>query len=127
VKGDFKILAEGASGGNVPLFRLYDPSGTRIVSLYRQNLDADKIRVTHSGVGVTTTGRLPLNTWGFFELYVIIAGTGTSTLELKLDGNLVYQTTTASLGTAGVVTVQIGNETKAQAFTLVADNISVRG
>ncbi|HEX9350257.1 MAG TPA: Ig-like domain-containing protein [Gaiellaceae bacterium] len=123
--GDFKILTEGASGGNVPILRFFEPSGTRIISLYRQNLDGDKIRVTHSGVGFTTTGRLPLNTWGFFELHVITAGTA-STVELKLNGQLIYQTSTASLGTAGALNVQIGNETKAQAFALVADNISVR-
>src|SRR5207253_2754652 len=36
VTGDFRILVEGASGGNVPLFRLYDAVGARLVSLYRQ-------------------------------------------------------------------------------------------
>jgi hypothetical protein len=123
--GDFKILTEGASGGNVPILRLFDPSGTRIISLYRQNQDGNKIRVTHSGVGFTTAGVLPLNTWGFFELHVITAGTA-STVELQLNGQLIYQTSTASLGTAGTLNVQIGNETKAQAFALVADNISVR-
>ena len=68
---------------------------------------------------------LPLNTWGFFELHVITAGTA-STVELQLNGQLIYQTSTASLGTAGTLNVQIGNETRAQAFALVADNISVR-
>src|SRR5690349_23569279 len=35
--GDFQVRQAGASGGNVPFFRLLDPSGTRLVSVYRQN------------------------------------------------------------------------------------------
>src|SRR5919197_766042 len=67
--GDFQVLQQGASGGNVPFFRLLDPSSARIVSVYRQN---------------------------------------------------------GSSGTAGVSTVQIGNDTAAQAFALVADTIDVQ-
>ena len=40
-----------------------------------------------------------------------------STVEVRLNGSVIYQTTSASLGTAGVSTVQIGNDTAAQAFT----------
>ncbi|HEV8688332.1 MAG TPA: Ig-like domain-containing protein [Gaiellaceae bacterium] len=127
VSGDFQILQEGAAGGNVPIFRLFDPAGVRLLSLYRQNQDLDKIRVTQSGIGVTTTGRLPLNTWGHFDLHVITAGAGASTIEVKLDGVLVYTTTTASLGTTGVLTLEIGNDTVAQTFRLVADSISAKG
>jgi hypothetical protein len=126
VSGDFQILQEGAAGGNVPIFRLFDAAGTRLVSLHRQNLAGNEIRVAHSGSEVTTTGRLPLNTWGHFDLHVITAGTGASTIEVKLDGIVVYTTTTASLGTAGVLMFQIGNETVAQAFRLVADDIAAR-
>jgi len=35
----------------------------------------------------------------------------------------VYRTTNASLGTAGVGALQIGNDTKRQPFTLVADDV----
>jgi hypothetical protein len=124
--GDFRITQEGASGGNVPILRLFDSSGTRLISLYRQNLDGNKIRVTHSGVGFTTSGTLALNTWGRFDLHVITAGTGVSTVEVFLNGTVVYRTNTASLGTSGVATVQIGNDTAKQTFTIVADDISVR-
>jgi len=124
VKGDFQIQLEGASGGNVPILRLFDAAGVRLVSLARQNADRDKIRISHGSVGVTTTSRLTLNTWGHFELHVLVAGTA-STVEVFLDGTLVYQTTTADLGTNGVSMIQIGNETKTQAFRLVADNIVV--
>jgi hypothetical protein len=45
---------------------------------------------------------------------------------LHRRASLVFRTTTATLGAAGIGTVQIGNETKKQAFALVADNIEVR-
>ena len=106
-------------------FRLFDAAGTRLVSLYRQNQDADKIRITHSGSGVSTTGRLPLDTWGRIELHVVVAGTA-STIVVKVDGVEIYRTAAASLGTAGVTTVQLGNNTAGQAFRLVADDVVAR-
>jgi hypothetical protein len=39
---------------------------------------------------------------------------------------LVYSSTTASLGTAGIATVQIGNETAKQAGAVGADNTTAR-
>jgi hypothetical protein len=126
VTGNFRVLTEGASGGNVPFFRLFDSSGTRLVSLYRQNLSGDKVQVNYNGTTFITTGRLPLNTWGQLELHVITAGTGASTVEVRLDGTLVHQSNTASLGTSGILTMQIGNETAKQTFTLAADDITAR-
>src|SRR5438067_6304723 len=60
--GDFQVLQQGASGGNVPFFRLLDPSGTRIVSLYRQNGTTGTIGLTYGGLHPATTGKLALNT-----------------------------------------------------------------
>ena len=125
VSGDLDILQEGASGGNVPFIRLFDPAGTRLLSLYRQNQSGNKVQVGYGGGNFITTGTLALNTWGHLELHVITSGASTSTVEVLLNGTQVYRSTTASLGTSGVLTVQIGNETKAQAFTLAADNITV--
>ena len=48
-------------------------------------------------------------------------------MEARLNGTLVYTTTAASLGTAGVQAIQIGNDTSAQAFGLYADTIAVDG
>jgi hypothetical protein len=126
VSGDFQVVQEGVSGGNVPLFRLLDSTGARIISLARQNLDSNKIRVTYGGTGYTTTGRLPLGTWANLELHIIVAGTGASTVEVRLNGALIYQTSSASLGAEGVATLQIGNDTTKQTFTVVADNIAAR-
>jgi hypothetical protein len=123
--GDFDVLKEGASGGNVPFFRLLDPSSTRVVSLYRQNATGGKIGVTYGGSHFSPSGSLPLNTWGTLSLHVVING-ASSTVEVRLNGTLIYQTTSANLGTAGVSTLQIGNDTAAQAFNLVADTINVQ-
>jgi predicted phage tail protein len=125
VTADVKILAEGISGGNVPIIRLFDPSGTRVVSLYRQNLSANAIRIAVGSTHFATTGTLPLNTWGHFELYVIAAGTGVSTVEVRLNGGVIYSTAIATLTTAGIKTVQFGNETKNQPFSLLADEVRI--
>ena len=123
--GDFRVLQQGASGGNVPFFRFLDPTSARVVSVYRQNVTASKnIFVSYGGSFFQTTGSLPLDTWGKIELHVITNG-ATSTVEVRLNGTLIYQTTSASLGTAGVSTVQIGNDAGAQAFELLADTIDV--
>ncbi len=124
VSGDFQITVEGASGGNVPIFRLFDSSGTRLMSLYRQNQDSDHIWVGVGSNHYSTTGDLPLNTWEHIDLHVITAGTGTSTIEAWVNGTMIYQTNTASLGSSGVLTLQIGTDTAAQTFTLFADNIT---
>ena len=125
-RGDFQVRHQGASGGNVPFFRFLDPSSARIVSVYRQNATSGKIGVTYGGRHFTTTGSLRHKTWGRIELHVITNGAA-STVEVRLNGTLIYQTTSASLGTAGVSTVQIGNDTAAQAFTIIADTIDVEG
>jgi len=123
--GDFQVLQQGASGGNVPFFRLLTSDGTRIISLYRQNVNG-KIQVSYGGANFATSATLALNTWANLQLHVVTAG-ATSTVEVVLNGSkLIYQTTNAGLGTSGVSTVQIGNDTAAQAFTIVADTINVQ-
>ncbi len=123
--GDFQVLQQGASGGNVPFFRFFDAGLHRIVSLYRQNGTSGSIGVGYAGSYFSTSGTLAMNTWAQVALHVVINGTS-STVEVRLNGNVIYQTTSASLGTAGISTAQIGNETASQAFTLVADTISMQ-
>jgi hypothetical protein len=122
--GDFRVLAEGAAGANVPLIRLFNETGTRILSLYRQNASGSKLYVQHSGLYNTTTGVLPLDTWGRLEVKVRVNGSS-STVEIRLNGALIHQTASANLGGSGVIRIQIGNDTASQAFSVVADNISV--
>jgi fibronectin type 3 domain-containing protein len=123
--GDFDVLQEGASGSNVPFFRLFDSSGTRLVNLYRQNATNGQIWVSYGGAYYSTTGKLALSTWATVSVHVITNG-ASSTVTVNLNGTQIYQTTTASLGTAGISTVQIGNDTAAQTFQLVADTISIQ-
>jgi len=122
--GDFQIAAEGVSGMNVPIFRLFDASGVRIVNVYRQNLDADRLYVTTGATRNTTTGKLPLNRWGHLTLHVISAGAGASTVEVSLNGTSIYRSTTATIDTSGgVATLQVGNDTAKQPFTMFVDEI----
>jgi hypothetical protein len=102
--GDFQVLQQGASGGNVPLFRLLTSDGTRIISLFRQNVNG-KIQVSYGGSNFASSATLALNTWANLQLHVVTAG-ATSTVEVRLNGTtLIYQTTSANLGTTGVSTV----------------------
>ena len=121
--GNLKITAEGSVNGNVPIFRFFDAAGARLVSFYRQNQDFDKLWVHHNGTFNATTGKLPMNSWARVELRVIATGAGSS-VEARLNGAVIYATNAANLP-AGVATVQIGNNTAAQAFALVADDVEV--
>ena len=122
--GDFQVVQEGASGGNVPFFRFFTGGGTRIITLYRQNVNG-KVQVGFGGGNFVSSGTLALNTWANVQLHVIIAGTA-STVEVRLNGTLVYSTTSANLGTTATASLQLGNETTAQKFTLAADNITAQ-
>ncbi len=121
---DAMISGEGTAGSNVPILRLYDTSGTRILSLYRQNLASDKLYVQHSGAYNTTTGALPLSLWKRFEVHVIVNGSA-STVEIWADGALIHRTLLGNLGTSGVQTIQVGNDTSGQAFTSFVDDVVV--
>jgi hypothetical protein len=122
VRLSVNVLAEGASGSNVPLLRLFDANGTRLVSLYRQNLAGNKVYVQHSGTWNLTSALAPLGTWSQVELRVVAGGTGASTVEVRFGGSLVYQTSTASIANP-VASFQVGNDTSGQAFDLVADDV----
>jgi hypothetical protein len=125
VAADILVQQEGASGANVPIFRIFDVTGTRLMSVYRQNADSDRVYAAVGSTRWLTTGRLPLGTWGRFELHVTTAGTGASVIDVRLDGVLVLHVANASLGTSGVRSVQLGNDTNKQAFALVADDVLV--
>jgi hypothetical protein len=123
VSGDFQVLAEGASGSTVPIFRLFDPSGTLVVSLYRLNHTNGQLWVQAAGVYRRTTGTLALHTWTHLEVYVTTVGANQSTVEVRLNRTMVYENHGLSLGSTGVQTLQIGNEAHSQVFDLVTDNI----
>jgi len=126
VSASVRVEQEGLSGGNVPLLRLYDAAGTRVVNLYRQNASGGLVRVTHGSTTSSTPGRLPLNTWARVRVHAVTAGPGAGTFEVFLDGTEVYRTTTATLPAAGLKTLQVGNDTARQPFILLADDVLTR-
>src|SRR2546425_1160586 len=124
--GMFNVQAEGASGGNVPIFRFFDSTGTRLINLYRQN-GTGGLWVSHSGVRYSTGQVIALNTWNRLEVRSVVVSDGASTVQVWLNGLKVYETFTASIGTQLVTSVQLGNETGGQAGTLITDNILITG
>src|SRR5881409_1096533 len=124
--GMFDVQAEGASGGNVPIFRFFDSAGTRLINLYRQN-GAGGLWVSHSGVRYSTGQVIALNSWNRLEVRSVVVSDGASTVQVWLNGRKVYETFAASLGTQLVTSVQLGNETGGQAGTVIADDILITG
>ena len=123
--GDFRVVKEGASGGNVPFFRFFDPASSRMFSIYRQNASGSiqvGVGSTHSG----TSASLGLNTWAAIGVHVIVNG-ASSTIDVTVNGAPVYHTGSAALSGSSIATIQIGNDTAAQAFNLVADTIGIDG
>jgi hypothetical protein len=120
------MLTEGVSGGNVPILRFFDPFDARILNLRRANKSSDRVYIEHGGTNVLTSGRLPLNRWAKFDVTMATAGQDAGKIEVRLDGMLIYRTTGAATSAAGIGAFQIGNETRKQPFSLVADDIVIR-
>jgi hypothetical protein len=59
-------------------------------------------------------------------VYVATVGGNQSTVEVRLNGTLVYVVHGASLGSTGVQTLQIGDEAHSQVFDVVLDNVTVQ-
>jgi hypothetical protein len=125
VSGDFKLLTQGATNQNVPFFRLFDPASSRLVSLYRQNGTKGSIELNVAGTRLQTSGSLALNTFARISLHTIVNGTS-STVEVRLNGAQIYSTTSANLGTTGISTFQVGNDTAAQPLNIIVDTIAAQ-
>lgn len=123
VAGTFRVVGEGPPDGNVPLFRLFDDQGSRILSLYRQNASGSRIYVQHGGRFNTTTGVVPLGTWARLEVRIRLNGPS-STIEVRLNNALIYQSGTTTLTEQAVSRIQIGNDTVGQAFDMLVDDVS---
>lgn len=125
VSGYFYISEEGIEASNVPIFRLFNPTGERQLSFYRQNMSNDELWISFVGQRFRTDGELPLNTWAYIELHITAAGENISTISAYLDGIRIFQTETATLDEAGILFIQLGNDTDKQIFELYADNIRI--
>jgi hypothetical protein len=120
VNGAFRVNTEGAANGNVPLIRLFDATTVRTVSLYRQNQSGNRLWVSYNGGFNQTTGILTLGTWGSLSLHVTA-----STVDVSLNGTSIFHGANASL--PPVAKVQVASESKATAYNLVVDDVSVEG
>lgn len=115
------VIKEGPTGGNVPLVRLLDSTGARVLSVYRANASADKVYVQHGATNALTSALLPLATWKRLDLRVVVNG-ASSRIDLLVDGVTAYSTSAANLA-APISVVQLGNEVKGQVFELGADDV----
>jgi hypothetical protein len=122
--GDFDITTEGIEGQEVPIVKLYDASKVRVLYVYRRNVSG-RIYAVYGGTTYPSTAKLPLGTWANFKIHTVVAGTGASTVDVTMNGVSIYRTTTASLGSAGVRILQVGND-KQLPFALSVDNVEAR-
>ena len=119
--GSFRVVEQG--GRSVPFLTLLATDAKRVVSVYRDGTSGE-IRVADGVTSFPTSGALPLDTWGEITVHAIVAGKR-STVEVLLNGTRIFQTTSADLGGAGIMNVQLGSELSSQAGTVVADDIIV--
>jgi hypothetical protein len=122
--GDFKLLSEGAAGATTPLIGVNDAAGSRLVTVARQNQNADKLVLQYGGSTFATTGTLPIGTYKTLSLRTITFGTGAGTVALSVNGSEVYRSTTASIGSTGVKSFMLGNASAGGAFSFNADKVS---
>jgi hypothetical protein len=117
VAGSVRVDAEGAKGGNVPLMRLFDAGGARVISFYRQNATG-ALWLSYGSTYASTSGKLPLGSWSDVRLRV--AG---STVQATMDGRTIFSSDTVSLAPA--TTLQLGNESSGQAGTVLVDDLGM--
>jgi hypothetical protein len=120
---DFHVLSEGGSGGNTPLLRLLNADGSRLISIYRQNVAGGRIWITDGTTRSSTLGRVELETWAHLELSTARVGDVVQ-VNVALDGQLIGGATLAP-AIAGMSMIQLGNETKGQSFAIAIDNVRV--
>jgi len=127
--GWFDIVQQGTStSSNVPTFRFFS-GGKRILDVSRQNGSGSFFVRYPNGSGgytvVPTGTKLSERLWYEIKVHVIAAG-NQSTVEVWLDGALVYSTAAATLGVSNVDEVLVGSEHPSQEGDLAADDIVLK-
>jgi hypothetical protein len=122
---DVRFAAEGAEDGNAPILRFFDAKGERLATIYRQNRRSDRVWVGHGDRHDPTNGTIGLQTWARVDAQ-LAPTSGTTVLQVRIDGQLVYQET-VPFEVSAVGEIQIGNDSKGQAFDLFVDNVKVQG
>jgi hypothetical protein len=125
-EGWFNVKAEGASGSNVPYWRLFTSGGTRVVDIYRTNVAGELwMRLPNGSGGFTYTklGRTPaLGTWHQIRLH---AAAGSGTVQVWYDGSPVADVTGRAIGTS-YQSIQIHAEHFAQQGDLAVDDVVLK-
>jgi hypothetical protein len=127
--GWFRILKEGYAGSNVPTFRFFTDS-SRILDVHRQNLTGDLWLRTARGDGswkyVKLNKWMALNRWYRIEVHV---GTdwSNSRIDVLVDGQVLYSTTSYYLPVGHLTTAMIGSEHVRQKMDVVFDDVVIKG
>ncbi len=125
IEMDVKINSEGPTEGNVPLVRLFDADGKRLLSIYRQNEADGRLWVSQPAGRAPTQARLNLDTWGHLAVEVRVPATGGQRkISIRLDGQLVAEVPDTNGGKA-IASIQIGNDSDQQPFDIFVDDVRV--
>lgn len=122
---DVKIRRAGPPGGNVPLLRLFEADGKRLLSIYRQNEPQGRLWVGQPTGRAATFARLDLDTWGHVAVEIRAPeSAGDRRIAVRLDGQLVAEVPDTS-GGRPIASIQIGNESPGQPFDIFVDDVRV--
>jgi len=121
---EVKLVTEGAADGNVPFLRLFNEKGSRLAAIYRQNLGDGRLWVNAGAGRQATSGRVDLRTWAHLDVDVL-GGSGAATIEIRLDGKLIYQAPAPLIKGPAVRTIQIGSDSKGQQFDMYVDDVRI--
>jgi len=122
---DVLVQSEGAAGGNVPLLRFLDPTGARVLSIFRQNGGPGRVYVTIGGVTYQSTGTIATDHWTTVAVRIEVNGSA-SMLSIAIDGQPALAMADLSLETPGLLTILLGNDTRRQALDLYLDNVTIQ-
>jgi hypothetical protein len=122
---DVKIHLQGPLGANVPVLRLFDSAGKRLVTIYHQNLADDRLWVGLGSDHVPTQAKLGLDTWGHLAVEVRqTSPDAVGLVSVRLNGRLVAEVAAPGLKQPTSI-IQIGNDSTNQPFDLFIDDVRV--
>jgi hypothetical protein len=123
---EIQVADDGPAGGNVPLLRLFDTTGDRLVNIYRQNGGDGRIWVATGSARVPTDGRLNLQTWTHISVVIDASGgANNATISVAMDGQPIVQAAIPAIDGPVISTVQVGNDTKNQPFSIDLDDVVI--
>lgn len=125
--GRFRVVAEGASGSNVPFIRLF-AGDVRVADFYRTNGGGQlylRTTTASGSVAYTSLGRLmALDSWQRMRVHVVLAGDA-SKVQFWLEDSLVFDRT-LSLWDHAITRSMVGSEHFAQQMDLDVDDVVIK-